>query len=230
VPVDAVLLNRIPAVGAEDDNTAAWLDDPDHFPYCMSVVLDMLNDFVAEKEVEAVGGKGDGFAYGLGDAFGVGQSLNGSVEFDFKAETVAAEIGKGIEVGPKAAAVIEYSAGEVGPLADHGQPAILAGAPNIAWFAALGGFIGVALGHLWALLAVDNGRWSVDSTICRLSLAHQFVVFTPDFLDVFPGQVFGLAGFAGLVAEEVGGVEDRHDPTAVKWIPFAAQFGNTCLP
>lgn len=87
-PVDAVLFDRVPAVGAEDDDAAAGAGDAGHLGHGQAIILDMFNHFIAKDEVEAVAGEREGFADGLDDALGMGQCLLAALEFDFEAKAV----------------------------------------------------------------------------------------------------------------------------------------------
>lgn len=56
-PVDAVRLEGVAAIGAEDDRPTSGPEHPRHFPDRRPVVMDVLNNLVAQYEVERPAGK-----------------------------------------------------------------------------------------------------------------------------------------------------------------------------
>lgn len=57
--------------------------------------------------------------------------------------------------------------------------------------------------------------------------SFDLIIFAAYSLDILPGVPFGAALGTGLVAEEIGGVEDRHASDAVPFTPLAPDFGDT---
>ena len=145
-PVDAVLLDGIPAIGAEQQQPSAGPQHAGDLSHRSPIIHDVFDHFIGEDGVEA--------------GIGVGQALAGAVDEQAQAEAPGAlsrpltlileavaerRVGEEFEhVQAEAGPIVEDAAGrpEAGRQrgTDHGQPAVLAGAPHVTGFAAFGGF------------------------------------------------------------------------------------------
>jgi hypothetical protein len=85
-----MLLDGVPAIGAEEDDSTPRPSNAGHFRGIMGVVLDMFDDFVAEYEIESIVSKGNMFADTLDDALRRFKSRNRAIEFNFQAKALLA--------------------------------------------------------------------------------------------------------------------------------------------
>ena len=79
-------LEGVAPIGAEEQQSAAGPQHPDHFPHGLAVVLYVFDDLVAQNQVEGVGGEGQGFSRGLDHGGKGGQGLARPVEVVFQAQ------------------------------------------------------------------------------------------------------------------------------------------------
>ena len=162
--VGAVRLEGVQAVGCEGHDGAARPGHAHHLGGRGAVVIDVLDDLVAEDEVEVVIGVGQVLADRQHD---VGQFLAGlghPLLLDLDAVDVIAVLAEAAHVGADAAAHVEHTRVlEVDVLAHHLEAAVLAVAPRVAGPAALDGrgrrLLGlVGPGRVWQVGCWARGR------------------------------------------------------------------------
>jgi len=132
--MNAVLLDRVPAVGAEDDRPPARPQHASHLGHRLSVVLHVFDHLVGEDQVEGVIGKGQVLGSGAGDPVSDPvPRLLGSLQLEVDAHRLVSDLAKPPHVGSDSATVVEHAGGAqvARVLGDHPQAPILAGPPDV---------------------------------------------------------------------------------------------------
>jgi hypothetical protein len=78
------------------------------------------------------------------------------------------------------------------------------------------------------LVIIINVDWL--ASMKQLPIAHsQLIILRADFAYIVPHQRFWRARVSGRIPQQVGWMEDRHDPSPIDLCPLSAQTGDAGL-
>ncbi len=144
-PINAMRLEGITPVGAEEHQAAPRAQDAHDLADGQAVVLDVLQHLVAEHQVEGIGWKRQILGGSAQHLVGMGVSLDGALVLDIQAHPRAGIRRQVVQVGANPAAVDQQAAWQAVPgiVQDHLQAPFLPRPPDVRGFAAQSGFGGM---------------------------------------------------------------------------------------
>ena len=191
-PVDAVRLERIAAVGAEQHDPSAGTprrgvgtsQDAQHIADGLAVILYVFDHFVTQDQIKGQGGKREGFARRVEDVGRTRPRFDGACAVIFQPDHRPAEGREFFRVHAHAASVFEQAA--LDTLArrahDHVEAADLSRAPDVGGFAAQGGFVEVTFGHGGYYILQLSRLCAKITSVWELNIESTEKWATPTFL------------------------------------------------
>lgn len=145
-PVEAVRFKRISPVRAEQDQPPTWFQGAYDFIDRGPVILDMLQDFMAQDQVETAVRKGECFTHSVDHPVIAQLCFLQAFEFDVQTDDVLELFSQVQLVHPQTAAVHKRAPFNsfTGSIQDHLQAAALPIPPDVGRFAAQGCFLQVS--------------------------------------------------------------------------------------